>query len=171
MDASWDMEETTLDFAQSFMQDEVNLSDFAPEAHPIPPQHHQGQELQLEEIQYSDEDLAAIQEINDLFESAPSFNEINPEFDQAAAAADQNLRYLEEQQFSSEGSFDDESIYMDEAMYTEFEDLDANTLMMLMGSGEDEAVEEMEDDDESFHRVPSPAESVVSARYARFPQP
>jgi len=183
MDLSSYMEETTLDMRNlSFVQDDENSSDFiqaqAQQQQPanlFMPQRHQNEQQQVVDVnnnnmEFNAEELAAIQEINELFESAPFFDEAS--FQQYQNEnADQNLNYLEDQHFSSEASFDDESIYMDESqMYTEFEDLDSNNLMMLTTEDEEEGAFEVDDDDESFHRVPSTS-SVVSARYAQFPQP
>jgi len=166
------MEETSLDLELSLVQDEMNSSDFTTSQQPpnFFVHHHQQQQQQEVALEFSAEELQAIQEINEMFESAPFFND--PSFDSTITdLADQNLNYLEYQYASGEQSFDDESIYMEEgAVYTELEDLDPNSLMMLMATDEEpsfEMEEEDDDDDESFQRVPS----FVSARYAQFPQP
>jgi len=173
MDLSY-LEETTLEFdLSSLVHEEMSSSDsdFTQQQQQFIPQNHQQQQEEEQIIiEFSEEELQAIQEINELFEAAPFFNETQQNYENA----DQNLNYLEQDHSSAEASFDDESIYMDEGqMYTEFEDLNVNNLMMLMTPDVDEmSFEEMEDEeiDEAFQRVPSPA-SVVSAHYTRFPQP
>jgi len=184
MDLSSYMEETTLDLSSlSFVEDDENSSDFVQAqqqpANLFMPRHqNQEQQQQQEEeeveadnMDFSPEEWAAIQAINEFFETAPPVDQFDSNFENSYyAEADQNLNYLEEQQSSSQASFDDESIYTDEGqMFTEFEDLDSNNLMVLTTEDEEDSFE-MEDDDESFHRVPSAA-SAVSARYAQFPQP
>jgi len=185
------MDETAFDL--SLVYNEMSLSDSTVQQQPAntnananlfmphQEQEQQPQHIELDAMDFSAEELEAIQEINQLFESAPFFIEENHAVDDFPT--DQNLNYLEEQRATNEESFDEESIYYMDGThmysYSEFADLDSNNLMMLITTEADEEMISFEmednsdhddDDEESFQRVPAPT-SVVSARYRRFPQP